>query len=238
MSFVIEEENFLYTQQRANTLNTQTTFRPNQRITPTRSNNFKRDFNNSSYNSQPNFNNDYRTPFNYSQNQFREPRMQKPFEQSNNYSYQNHFGQPQNLNYSNNSQQYRTNRFPQQNFGQRPTYPSTNTQRSRNTNQHFNQYRQNSFRNFKPEPMDTSSGYTHLKQNNTQPHNHLFTQHVQEEDLFENPLDNEYNSDGQFNDDYHEQLDYNVSHNESFKSAQDKNEQENFRVTSQQNVQP
>jgi len=163
MSLVIEEENFIYSQNRGGTLNTQN-FKPNQRVTPLNPQlNFSKPINYQN-NTNTNFNAP-RPPFNI---------FQRPSIFGNN---NNQFQRP--MFYNNNNPFYRP---PQQNFTPRPFLPQNQFRPNnsfpfqkhpfftqRQNNQPFNQnrfvpnqnYRNNN--NNKVEPMDTSSGQSKLK---------------------------------------------------------------------------
>lgn len=182
MSLVIEEENFLYSQNRSNILNTQQSFRPLQRLPPAR-------FNNT-------FQNPQKPPLqfnrpNFLTHNFQQPQIPRP----------NLFNPQQNpiRNFNPQPTWRPNNNFPTQKhpyFLQRPSQVVPN-QRPPNFNQHFNQnFRapsQNINRNFKPEPMDTSSSNSKVPQRPNFTHTELFTQKVNDCDQFENPFETQNN---------------------------------------------
>lgn len=186
MSFVIEEENFLYSTQKANALNTQTNFRPINRITPTNYNNpFRREFNaTKTYHQPTNFNNTNQHTFtpNYRPNNqnYQPQRNPNPFYNSmdRQNTRPNFFAtrQPQFTPrpFQNQSPQFTPRPFQNQSpqFTPRP-FQQQSPQYSQNFNQRFGN--PNQTKQFKPEPMDTSSGRSHTKSQYT---NKLYTQRV------------------------------------------------------------
>lgn len=184
MSLVIEEENFLYSQHRTNTLNSQATFKPMTRLAPINfsqqpQRNFQ--FNNAQQvqrNPQfPNFTNPqtFRNT-NFQQNTFRPqftPQLRQPF--TNNAMPQN----SQTPFRPNNN--FSTQRNPY--FLQRPSQIIRNQQYPQQ-----NKPPQSNLNRFKPEPMDTSSSNSRLPQQKTYTQNQLYAQDINE---FENPFENQ-----------------------------------------------
>lgn len=186
MSLVVEEENFLYSQNRNNSLNLQNNFRPSQRVVPSMNQKPKNlqirpqansNYQYSQFQNQPNFNNSSRSN---TMNTFNPRNNGRPqFQSSPMSNFQNRFP-------SSNSQ---NNLRPplQNNFQFRPHY-SQNVQQNSPLNQ--NKYAQNnstiSKRSFKPEPMDTSSSNSPIRPQNRFISTELYNQ-VGEE--LENPFD-------------------------------------------------
>lgn len=174
MSLVIEEENFLYSTQKANSLNIQNSFKP-LRITP-----------NNNVTSRPILMHRYQTPPSYSQNsfqnnlppfQFTRPQTQNfsnPFYRNNSIASPNQqFARPFNQNYNQNR--------PSFNMSQnRPNFSFIQNRPNFNQNQNHTSplFRQNNFaktNEFKPEPMEISSGNSHIRNRNLAT-NHLYHQ--------------------------------------------------------------
>lgn len=201
MSFVIEEENFLYSQQRTNTLNSHSSFRPAQRIIPARTNiqnpqNFQRP--------QLQFRPNFQTMTNNT-NVLRPPNFQSmPNYQPQNFQQPHYSFQPNLINRNLNQPNWRpNNNFPNQRhqyFLQKPSQIVQN-QNPQNFNRNFNTTSQN-IRNFKPEPMDTSSSNSRIPPKKNFTHTELFTQNIYEPDYFENPFELNENivSDGYYNE--------------------------------------
>lgn len=162
MSLVIEEENFLYSTQRTNTLNTQTNYRPPQRFTPMKQNYPQQN----SQNSQ-NFNN--HTP-NFQQF--------KPNPMSQNFN-----------NFPRNQNNFTGHQRPQ--FFSRPSNQSGFTNQSNNHRNFPNPQNSLRFnQNSKPEPMDTSSGNSRIKPKQNWRSNEVFLHNVQQpsyEDSYQEP---------------------------------------------------
>ncbi|XP_050313687.1 GATA zinc finger domain-containing protein 14-like [Anthonomus grandis grandis] len=216
MSLVIEEENFLYSQQRSNTLNTHN-FRPTPRIIPfshsgnARSPNFPNNHNVIPRINQPQNNfpqNNFRPnhfqnrPYfpNFNQNSFRQIAPQ------NNFAQRPVFGQ---------SPFFSRNNVPQYNFMQRPNYfnrPSSN--QAYNPNRFNNNQNQNNVQQLH-EPMDISSGYSRQKPNQLR-----YTEISNEYD-YDHEFDYDYNNYiGNYEepyqyDPYYNQPDNNVNNTES-----------------------
>lgn len=189
MSLVIEEENFMYSQYRTNTLNSQATFKPMTRLAPINFN--QQQPKNFQYNTtqqiqrplqtqhftQPQFPQTFRNPI-FQQNTFRpqftpQPQIKQPF--INNAMQQN----IQNPFRPNNN--FSTQRNPY--FLQRPSQIVRNQQFPQQ-----NKSPQSQINRFKPEPMDTSSSNSKLPPQKTFAQNHLFAQDINE---FENPFENQ-----------------------------------------------
>lgn len=158
MSFVIEEENFLYSANKSNNLSFQATFYPT-RITPARSNNFQtnmqRPNNPTNFNHFKPFNNQYQNNFN-KPNQFH-INFKKPhqFQHSNSYGFRpTNFPFQKHPYFNQKPSEIRRNE-------QRFTQPNFNNQfRSNNQNSNFQNNQSN---NNYPQPMDTSSGNKSLE---------------------------------------------------------------------------
>lgn len=179
MSLVIEEENFLYSQQRTNALNTQV-FRPLQRLQPIRPNSNPQiqhkppmQFN------RPNF------PSNFQQTQSPRPYLTNQQNFTRNFTNQPNWHP--NPNFVPHRNQYFLQRPSQVLPNQRPNF---NPNFNQNFNPNFKAPSQTN-RSFKPEPMDTSSSSNTrvpLKLHNIT-HNGLFTQKINEMEQFENPFE-------------------------------------------------
>ncbi|XP_057671275.1 uncharacterized protein LOC130903024 [Diorhabda carinulata] len=162
MSLVVEEENFLYSTQRSSNLNSNVSFKPSLRVTPTRTQNI----------------NLYPTNHNNVQ-PFQPPRPIIPPNLITNppASYPSRYTQhsPTNPSYSNwrPNNNYPTQRHPfftNQNYNpiQRPSQSPQNFNQPQNIRPNNPQYnRPNNSQAFKPEPMDISSGNTVLKSHST-----------------------------------------------------------------------
>lgn len=196
MSLVIEEENFLYTNQRQNTLNMHSNFKPAQRIVPTRNPNINHIPQQSSYNNIRSMSNN--TPF-----------QQRPLLR------------PPQITQTNQNPFYRTNNnsnFRPPQFAQRLPQPQSRPnqfiplQRPAN----FPQYlpRQNPPQHqqpkYQPEPMDTSSGHsrnTRMRPQQNFTATQLFTQKIN--NICENPT--EYTCQIPFEYDSYENLEYDAN---------------------------
>jgi len=175
MALVIEEENFLYAQNRSNSINGQSTFKPLTRMTPLNQN-----FN-QNHNQRP-------TTNNFSNNQTQLPRLMSnfnPFRNTNN----NNYMRPPNFQYQNQQPQFRPNYQNQQpqfrpNYQNqqpqfRPNFQMNNNNKpplfAQRSQSQFNQFNNNNQRQFSnnhnfsrnnprsDEPMDTSSGNTRFQ---------------------------------------------------------------------------
>lgn len=191
MSFVIEEENFLYSTQKPSSINLQHTFRPAQRLTPLKPTNYfqnqptylpsfptnnqftmrpqqPQNFNTQHYFAQPPKNN-YIRPNQFSYTQQHANTHRSPFSQmqQNNHS----FNRPMF-----NSQQNQNFNRPMFNTQNKPMQFKPNFQ-----NQSFNQNKP-----YKAEPMDTSSGNTRIKPKFVS--TELFAQNIDQSE-FENPFE-------------------------------------------------
>lgn len=218
MSLVIEEENFLYSQQRSNTLNSHVSYKPVQRITPVRPNNFN--YQNQKY-SFPNSNATYNTPFRPNFASINNQPIFKPFTAN---------PMQQRPNFSNGPGNYMqlrpNNSFPiqRQNFNQNRPFQNNPFQQQHNQpprsqrSQNFNQNRQfqNSMRNYKPEPMDTSSGNT-IQPRKTFTSTELFQQNINDTDQFENPFEIQNFADQYYHDNNEfETYDTNIAQDQTF----------------------
>lgn len=179
MSFVIEEENFLYSTNKANSLNTQSNFRPTQRQIPIRQTN------------PPNFNQ-------YSPNlaisQIPRPNFQplpnfqpRPFMQNNHFPFRppNQFFNSQfrpNFNGQNAVQQPNV-------FQKHPYFLNRQNNMFQNQNQNINRPNQSN-QNNKPEPMDTSSSNSRIKPKPKYIATELYNQNINENVEIENPPEN------------------------------------------------
>lgn len=200
MSYVIEEENFMYSTNQLNTLNTSSTFRPAQRITPA-----KPHLNHTHNITNPRF-----TPLNYSQNKpIFNNNTNTRFTQNNlNPSYNQHrmFNPPRNIPSFPTHQPQITRPNPpyntQSNFRQTPNqYPQRPQQfppRQNPVNYPQNRsyfqnhpHTQNNPRNFIPEPMDTSSGTSRIKPQQKFSSNELFNQDIETTKIQQNNYANE-----------------------------------------------
>lgn len=231
MSLVIEEENFLYSTQRQNNLNTHSNFKPAQRITPsnyqirqmqphTRQNNFQ---NTPNFNYRPNFQQPIQT------NQFNPQNNYNNFSR-NNFTRPQYFQKPSNqsqiTNQTNNSQRYFSN----------PQNSSRFNHQTNNYQRHYS-YPQNSPRFNPPEPMDTSSTNSPIKPKQNWKSTELFHQSI-EEPLYENHYIESQNYPENFEYDFNN---YNVhqnnlvdeipEHSTENATCTDNTSQENFQIS-------
>lgn len=208
MSLVIEEENFLYSQNRSNALNSQSHFRPIQRIIPIKQNPKIQNFPQVHMPPRPIFQNNFPRPI--------FPNTQMPFRSSNNLPIQN----SQMLWKPNNN-------FPVQKhsyFLQNANPNLRNPQQIPNQNQNRNS--QSAIKKFVPEPMDTSSSNTRQQPRKTFTSTELYLQGIDEncenqDNAYENNFyENQYYNNSEYPEYYQEQevnfnneVDYSFPHN-------------------------
>lgn len=194
MSFVIEEENFLYSQNKSNSLNQQQRFTPMQRIAPAQPYaNFPK------FNPQPHF-----KPVQFQQ--FRPQNSQ--FQQAQFHPQQSQFQQSQfRPQFPNSSfqQQFRQNMpFPTQKhpyFSQRPSQIRRNEQQhSQNQNRNSNHSNISRY----PKPMDTSSGNTPPISRPRYTFTELHAQDISQNLECENPFEYEHNAETDPNYEYYD----------------------------------
>ncbi|XP_050516300.1 putative mediator of RNA polymerase II transcription subunit 24 [Diabrotica virgifera virgifera] len=181
MCFVIEEENFLYSLQRGNNLNSQNSFRPSSRHTPMRNNNINQTFipRNNFQQNRPNMR---FPPYQY--------QNIRPQYQNNNFNPNNTFQPNQNhfRNFNNYNSNFNPRNFDNNNSNFRPRYFHNNNSNYQQRNVNNQPQNQNQYQ---PEPMDTNSRNTSLR---SKPHftsTQLFNQQINNDKIqFENPFEN------------------------------------------------
>lgn len=230
MSLVIEEENFLYANQRVNSLNTQTSFKPAQRITPAKPNN------------------NMRPPFNGPLNSAYGPYIQpKPhFQPFNSTNFQRPFFQNFNSNppmsrhpnpfFNSNDRQIRPMHFVQRPPFNKPIQPFANNQ-----NQRFGQHNNVQNKPYKPEPMDTSSIRSRIKPKQNFASEELFTHNVSEIDTSKNTREPQnfeqyYSSDQSDVNHYEQNYYYSDPYNYQNFSEYENNTSFNYDVTPSSNA--